>query len=423
MRILILFFICLAFTACNTERQWMRQAKKDVKTLSSDEFHGRGYTHNGLQKAEEFIQKSYREIGLEPVYPNYKQAVSYPVNILQKVDLKIDGNERIFGTDYLVGPNSESDTIHSSVFYIPDHLFDFSAQDGKETFKLLSLNTGKIPVIDFRNATDSLKQNLFAFSRYLDQEKNHYQFPAIIQVHDKLIHGVSNHQDNFIHIFLKEMPQENSKIELSVQATLDSNFETHNLVGKVAGTQNDSALLVMAHFDHLGQINNSIFYGANDNASGTSMLLQLARYFKKNPSKNDIYFYAMTGEEAGLKGAKEAARNLPIDKSKIKFVLNLDILGTGDEGIQVVNSRVFKDAYQLLNKINKEQQLVQQIKLRGEACNSDHCPFHQMGIPNFFVYTLGGISAYHHPLDKSETLPLTAFYDVYELLRQFLEQL
>lgn len=423
MRIILILSVLLSLNSCSIEQKFIKSAKVDVQNLASKEFHGRGYTHNGLEKAETYLAHQFEEIGLEPVFPNYRQKVTYPVNIINSVDLIINDKTQEFGVNYLVGPNSESDEISSTTFHFPDDIFDFSLQDGKETFRILSLNQSKIPVLDFRNATDSLKQNLFAFSDYLDQEKNHYNFPAIIHVHENLIHGISEHQDNFIHIFLNDLPKEGSEIKLNLLADLNPTFNTHNIVGKIKGTKGQKAILIMAHFDHLGQVNETVFYGANDNASGVSMLLQLAKYFEKNPIENDIYFYAMTGEEAGLKGSFEAVQHLPVPKEDIRFVINLDIMGTGDDGIQVVNGSIYENEYELLQQINREHKLLKQIKKRGEACNSDHCPFHLAGIPSFFIYTLGGVSHYHNPLDKAETLPLTEFYNVYELLTMFVENL
>lgn len=418
---LLLMFMILA--SCGSKQKLMQNAKSDIETLTSNDFHGRGYTHQGLEKTEDFLAEKFSEIGLEPVYPNFRQKVEFPVNIIHTSELKINGETQKFGWDYLIGPNSESDNIVSKTFMIPDDLFDFSVEDGKETFRLLSLNHGKIPVLDFRNATESLKQRMFAFSDYLDDEKNHYNFPAIAHLHDKLIHGVANHQDNFIHLFLEKDLPNDSEIQLRVDADFQENFQSHNIVGKIQGTRSDSIVIISAHFDHLGQVNETIFPGANDNASGVSMMLQIASYFKKNQPKFDLYFYAMTGEEAGLQGALTAVKNLPFAAQNIRFVLNLDLLGTGDEGIQVVNSTIHENEYNLMLEINEKHKLLPQIKKRGEACNSDHCPFHMIGVPSFFVYTLGGEAHYHDPLDRSESLTLTAFYDLYILFTEFIENL
>jgi len=104
-------------------------------------------------------------------------------------------------------------------------------------------------------------------------------------------------------------------------------------------------------------------------------------------------------------------------------MINFDIAGTGDDGIQVVNGSVFKDEFELMRKINESDNLLPQVKIRGEACNSDHCLFYQKGVPSFFIYTLGGIQAYHDIDDRPETLPLTAFENYFKLITNFVERL
>ena len=63
------------------------------------------------------------------------------------------------------------------------------------------------------------------------------------------------------------------------------------------------------------------------------------------------------------------------------------------------------------------------IKSRGKAANSDHYFFTEAGVPAFFFYTLGGISAYHDVFDIAETLPLTEYEDVFKLFVDFIEGL
>ena len=76
-----------------------------------------------------------------------------------------------------------------------------------------------------------------------------------------------------------------------------------------------------------------------------------------------------------------------------------------------------------MTQINADHQLLPQVRVRGEACNSDHCLFYRKGVPSFFIYTLGGIQAYHDIYDKGETLPLTNYEPYFELLVRFLDKL
>ena len=149
----------------------------------------------------------------------------------------------------------------------------------------------------------------------------------------------------------------------------------------------------------------------------------LARYFKLHPQRYSIVFVLFCGEEAGLIGSRYFVDHSPIAISSIKFLVNLDLLGTGDEGITVVNATEFTDAFQCLKKINEEKKFLPQIKSRGKAANSDHYWFSELGVPCFFIYTLGGIKAYHDVYDVYHTLPLTRFSETQALLIEFIQKI
>jgi len=90
----------------------------------------------------------------------------------------------------------------------------------------------------------------------------------------------------------------------------------------------------------------------------------------------------------------------------MKFLVNLDLLGTGDEGMMVVNAtEFFSPVCFFLTAINNEKKYLAKIGQRGKARNSDHYWFTEKGVPSFYFYTLGGIKAYHDIYDKAETLP------------------
>lgn len=153
------------------------------------------------------------------------------------------------------------------------------------------------------------------------------------------------------------------------------------------------------------------------------MLLSLAKHFSLNQPEFDMMFICFAGEEAGIVGSKYYVEN-PIESlEKIKFVLNLDIMGTGDDGIQVVNGTVYKTEFAKLQGLNDEFSFLKQVKIRGERCNSDHCAFHEKGIPSFFSYTLGGKAEYHNIYDTAESLSLSEFDSVLDLFKQFLAKL
>ena len=213
---------------------------------------------------------------------------------------------------------------------------------------------------------------------------------------------------------------------IEINPILKPDYISQNVVGMVAGwSGSDSCLMVTAHYDHLGRLGKDAYFaGANDNASGVSMLIELISYFNRqgNQPKYNIVFVAFSAEEAGLIGSHYFVQHPLVELSKIKFLVNLDLLGTGDDGLMVVNGAVHTSQFELLQKINTQHNYLPAIKKRGKAANSDHYWFSEQGVPAFFFYTLGGVSHYHDVLDVPRTLPLTKYKQVYSLLVDFLEE-
>ena len=129
-------------------------------------------------------------------------------------------------------------------------------------------------------------------------------------------------------------------------------------------------------------------------------------------------FIALTGEEVGLFGSKYFVDNPIIDLKKIKFLINLDMVGTGSSGISVVNATIFKEQFNKLKQINDDNNFITNISQRGAACNSDHCPFFEKGVPSFFIYTTGKeFNEYHNTKDKADSIPLTAYEGLFNLIK------
>jgi len=101
----------------------------------------------------------------------------------------------------------------------------------------------------------------------------------------------------------------------------------------------------------------------------------------------------------------------------------MDLMGTGSEGGMIVNGRVYEEHFNKLIQINEEGKYLPLIKKRGKAANSDHYWFSENGVPSFFIYLMGGISAYHDVDDISKTLPLTKYADSFRLIRDFVDEL
>ncbi len=161
------------------------------------------------------------------------------------------------------------------------------------------------------------------------------------------------------------------------------------------------------------------FPGANDNASGVAFLLSLAKYYAANPQPYSMAFICFAAEEAGLVGSKYFTENPVVPLEQIRFLINIDMVGTGETGITVVNGSLHTREFGMLNRINDQKKYLPKINARGKAANSDHYFFSEKGVPAFFIYTQGGISAYHDIYDKASTLPLTEFPNLFKLFVAF----
>lgn len=387
MKKYILFLFLILNIGCVIQNSFAQDtvyARQIIKKLTSKEFLGRGYVNDGVNKAAAFLIKEMKSNGLKSFGKSYSQAYTMSVNTFPSMmSVILEGKELMPGVHYLVEPNATT------------------LKTGFQLFKTDSVTYG---TTDGRRPT-----------------------PVQVKLKKKLTYTVATEASNnaVIELLKDSFPNELKNVDVIFENKFIPKFKCQNLCGYIKGTsRRDSFIVFTAHYDHLGAMGASTYFpGANDNASGVSLVLNLMRYFKKNPTKYSVAFILFSGEEAGLLGSKYYSEHPLFPLNKVKFLTNLDLLGTGDDGIMVVNATVFKEQFDKLNTINQEKNYVSQIKQRGKAANSDHYWFSEKGIPCFFIYTMGGIKAYHDVYDVEKTLPLTDYVDVCKLLIDFTAKL
>ena len=381
MRYLLFCVLCLFVVFC--EAQDTTYARQIIKKLTSRELLGRGYVNNGVNKAADFIAKEIKQIGLQKFGKSYSQPYSFAVNTFPStITVSVDSKPLTAGKHYLIEP---------------------TATTTKAGYQLFKTDSVTYQAIDGRQTA-----------------------PLKVILKKKLTYTVATHTQSIttIELLKDSFPKELSAIEVQFENKFFPKFKCQNIVGYIKGTQlPDSFLVFTAHYDHLGAMGKEAYFpGANDNASGVSVLLNLAKYFKSHPVKYSVAFIFFSGEEAGLLGSKYYSEHPLFPLQKIKFLTNLDLLGTGDDGAMVVNASVFTSVFEKLNSINNEQHYLKQLKKRGKAANSDHYWFTEKGVPSFFIYTMGGIQAYHDIYDIEKTLPLTDYVDACKLFIEFYKQ-
>ncbi|RZA25183.1 MAG: M20/M25/M40 family metallo-hydrolase [Proteobacteria bacterium] len=183
--------------------------------------------------------------------------------------------------------------------------------------------------------------------------------------------------------------------------------ETQNIIGILPG-ETDEFIVIGAHMDHLGSVNGQVYPGADDNASGTTGLIASARAFAKNPSKlkRSVVFIAFSGEEMGLIGSLYFVKNPTIDLQKIKFMVNMDMIGRYRQEFDVIGLEKTIEgnsiARELIAKTNVKPKYLGEVSAGG----SDHMPFKQIGIPTGTFHTQLH-DEYHQPTDTIDRLDKT----------------
>jgi aminopeptidase YwaD len=421
MRLINLFSLLFLFITSAVQAQDMMRVRKTIDTLSSPYFHGRGYILDGDAKAAEYIHKRFQEAQLSPIGPSYFQDFHFSVNrITETPQLIIDGRALNAGVDFVAKASSLSGAGRAKV--LPLDTLIFTDQKVRERF--FSQNFHKKAVVYRYKDIKNLEKLTPSDRHKLQKAKTH-----IILQPKTLLTSVALEQSStpVIEVLETAWKADTKKVKFKVKAELNTNHKARNVIGMIEGSAKpDSFIVFTAHYDHLGGQGDKVYFpGANDNASGTAMLLELAEYFSKpeNTPRYSIAFISFAAEEAGLLGSTYYVQNPRFPLSQIRFLVNLDLLGTGEEGIMVVNGKVHTSEFNMLLKLNDNNKYLNQIKSRGKAANSDHYPFSEKGIPSFFIYTLGGTAAYHNIQDYSKQLPLTKFSDVFKLITNFAGQL
>ena len=192
-----------------------------------------------------------------------------------------------------------------------------------------------------------------------------------------------------------------ASVRLQITPVCDPERPTYNIVGVLPGTDlPDEIVMVGAHFDHLGNSACGMFRGADDNASGTSVVLEVARAICSSRLKprRTIVFAAWTGEEAGLVGSNYFAANPPIPLGKVVSNVELDMVGAGEAGsFMTTGASAYSDHYRYLASSADDLGL----KLNADVIlgASDHLAFVRKKVPTSLIYSAGEHPNYHSTRD------------------------
>ncbi len=409
----ICFGVLIAFiTVSSALGQDTAYARQLINKLAGPEMHGRGYVNMGDKSASQFIVREFKQLGIEPLVKGYYQNFSFPMNTFPgKMYLALNNKELKPVADYVISPNSKSTKGNFPLVYLPEAADTVPAM--LDSLKQIDYS-GKFLVapfkkINFRNEVP------FKAAGILVPKKNVYWWAsnAHMLADIPVFH--------IIDTLLKDNP---SELRLDFENKFIKKYPTQNVLAYIKGSQvPDSFVVFTAHYDHLGMMGaNNIFWGANDNASGTAMVLSLAKYFSKdeNRPKYSIGFMLFAAEESGLLGSKAYVENPVFPLNQIKSLINLDMVGSGSEGIALINGEANPELCAKIEKLNEAYKYFTDIRIGKESCNSDHCHFHKAGVPALFIFTRGPeCREYHNLNDTPANTPLSRFFELHQLLSRY----
>ncbi|WP_297337313.1 M28 family peptidase [Algoriphagus sp.] len=193
-------------------------------------------------------------------------------------------------------------------------------------------------------------------------------------------------------------------------------YEGVNVVAFIPGTESKKVIVVTAHFDHVGigrknSQGDSIYNGADDNASGTAALLEFADYFSKNPPKHGMIFAALDAEELGLQGARALVRDFPFSLDQVVLNLNMDMISRNEKGeLYVSGTHYYPELKTILEPLakNSTPKLLFGHDVPGTGADdwtrsSDHAAFFEEKIPHLY-FGVEDHPDYHQPSDEYKNI-------------------
>jgi acetylornithine deacetylase/succinyl-diaminopimelate desuccinylase-like protein len=434
MKKLFLSILCIGGLYLIVPAQDSTTARDHIKYLSSIELHGRGVAYEGEHLAADYIINNLANCGVEPLAEEYVQKYEHAGFIMEgEVKCNVGPQELVAGEDYRILPFSKP--LHGEYTLIHVNPSDLINNKKIKAInkKYANISDHSLIYIDesqvnFKNDKEAeLYKKACAKSEYI----NPFNSQGIIRnLKTRMVWGLANTDFErplaYIYMNTDKINSKTRSIEFYYENKL-ADFTHLNVCGIIKGTEHPEQYIVLTcHYDHLGAMGDKVYYpGAHDNASGCAFVLNMAKYLQEHPCRYSVVFLFFSGEESGLLGSKYFTEHPLIPLSDIKYLINFDLLGGGDEGIMLVNSTEGEglQIYKRLMEINDDGQLVPKIAQRSNAPNSDHYFFTQHKVPAIFLYTMGGkVGAYHDISDTNENCSLTMFDNIFRLFTTLLDK-
>lgn len=396
--------------------QDMSRVKQIVNELSSPEYFGRGYTNKGDSLAADYIANQLKRLGINPIEKAYFQHFEMDINTYTgHPSLKIAGKDLQVSRDWVPYPSSPS--IHGT---FPVLWISKKDLTHKKAFQQLCKQ-------DFANSfitLDSCVKNneaLYYLARNLFTS-GPFKCKGMVDAVDAPKYSARRYVNDYVLLRVRKelWNRDIHSIEIDLENDFKQGYTSQNVMGYIPG-KTDTCITLIGHYDHLGMLGNAIYAGANDNASGVAMMLELGRYFKEHKPHYSILLLFFAAEEAGFFGSTYYTNHPVFPLEKTKMAINFEMVASGTQWTELIQAQLYPSIEKNFVTINNHKHYIASLKPTGYEASSDHINFHDKGIPAIFFWTEGGNEYYHEPGDLPETLSYTSFEGIFKLVRDFIE--
>lgn len=464
-----------------------KDLKKNIKALTANKMQGRETGTKGQKLAANYIYSQFKEIGLKGLDKkrdslSYFQAFNLSKLRLPSGRMQINGKTFYNYKDFIADPIQDSISSTLELVFIgsspienyanidfTDKAICFLTSNFHKAFsqarKIWKLSNPKLILFSdplnnqafhrFVNIKKRIRNKQFRLNEPTNDsinfasQTNLYKClkeKDIIPISTRLVKEISGLRSKQLKQLTSHKTNQKT-ISTQLKFTLkkdDDIIKTENVLALIEGTEKpDEYIVISAHYDHLGKYKGLVYTGANDNASGTAALIEIAKAFKQAElkgysPKRSLIFIAFTGEEKGLLGSKFFVNHPPVPLKSIKANLNIDMLGRTDAyhslsdyiyllGASHLNPQL-KQMSDSLNSLHTKLILDYEYDQPDNPLYgaSDQASFVKKGIPSIMYFN--GLHQDYHSADDTadklnykniERVAQLVFLSAWELANQF----
>ena len=428
------------------DTQTLDNIKTHIQYLADDKLEGRRTGTKGEELAVEYIINQFKAIGISPKGTEY-----YPQSFMVN-----DGKQISPVTAFSIN----GDTLKTGKDFFP---FPFSPDIYLEALPAIAVQEADMPwFFDLKETLEENKSNphfdLQEYIRTNSKKAKDRGASAVILyntslIDDKLVFDGKDRSEQLAipvayvsrQVAEKYFNDKAASLNIKMRIIIDvKNRVGHNVIGYI-DNRAATTVILGAHFDHLGygEDGNSmirnfdhpmIHNGADDNASGTAALIELARLLKKSKATNHNYlFIAFSGEELGLFGSKYFTEHPTIDLENVDYMINMDMVGRLNDSTKALTIGGYGTSPEWANVIrrdyfnppNGKKKTAPALTIKIDSSGtgpSDHTSFYRKNIPVLFYFT-GLHSDYHKPSDDADKINYNGEVVIIQHIKNLVESL